>query len=260
MGIFADWCANNRVTLGKTKSLWTLAEKKGGREIIRSRLATAIRSHYSRLDRIADDIARLGYEGAAEILRSRLPRTSRARSGDLAEILATEFVEEATGFRVPVRRLRYKDCREMALRGDDFIGVANDNDDGLRLLKGESKSRKALGNATISKAREALCRSGGRCTPESLLFVADHLLDSEDKHDIELGRAIRDEVGREALRPDQIDHMLFALSGNAVSASLEADLDNAGTERNQYAVSLCIEDHQEFIAAMFTEVQNLGDE
>ena len=81
-----------------------------------------MRSHYDRLERIADDVQRLGYKVAAGILRAQLPQTDKGRSGDLGEILATELVEEEIGLRVPVRRLHYKDGRNMAMRGDDFIG------------------------------------------------------------------------------------------------------------------------------------------
>jgi Cap4 SAVED domain len=83
-------------------------------------LYTTVRSHYDSVDRIANDVEKLGYKAAAQILRERLPRTKKARSGDLGEILACELVEEERHFTVPVRRLRYKDGREMALRGDDF--------------------------------------------------------------------------------------------------------------------------------------------
>jgi hypothetical protein len=62
-------------------------------------------------------------------------------SGELGEILATELVEEMMDYEVPVRRLRYKDGREMALRGDDFIGIRVNAAGNLHLLKGESKSR-----------------------------------------------------------------------------------------------------------------------
>jgi hypothetical protein len=256
--IFEDWCASSKEEDSR-KHFWTFAEKEGGRDVIRGPLAQTIRSHYDRLDRIADDVARLGYDGAAEILRSMLPRTAKARSGELGEILATELVEEEVGFRVPVRRLRYKDGREMALRGDDFIGVAYDPDDKLWLLKGEAKSNRILGKTTITKAREALCRNSGRCTPESLLFVANRLLESDDEDDIELGRTIRDEVGRSALRPKRIDHMLFTMSGNAPPAALKADLDAASIDRNHYVMNLRIEDHKDFIAAMFAEAQRLGN-
>lgn len=258
MSLFADWCdaAKER---DNRKHYWALVEKAEGREAIRSALAGTIRSHYTEHARIADDVARLGYDGAAEILRTLLPRTGRARSGDLGEILATELVEEETGFRVPVRRLRYKDRREMALRGDDFIGAAYDPDEQLRLLKGEAKSNRVLGRTTIAEAREALSGDDGRCTPESLLFVANHLLGSRDADDQALGRTLRDEVGCRALRPHRIDHMLFTLSGNAPPAALKDDLTAASDDRTHYTVNLRIEDHQAFIALMFEEAQTLGD-
>lgn len=258
MSLFADWCDAAKQQ-DKRKHFWALTEKAGGRESIRGGLAATMRSHYDRHERIADDVARLGYAGASEIFRTLLPRTKKARSGELGEILATELVEEETGFRVPVRRLRYKDGREMALRGDDFIGAAYDKEDKLWLLKGEAKSNKTLGKTTITEAREALSRYGGRCTPESLLFVANHLLESTDPDDQELGRTMRDEVGCRALRPHRIDHMLFTLSGNAPPPALKADLDAASVDRTHYTVNLRVEDHQEFIAVMFEEAQKLGD-
>jgi hypothetical protein len=233
VGLFDDWCGKEE-NEDKRKHFWTLAEKAGGRDAIRERLAETMRSHYERLDRIADDVARLGYEGAAELLRTVLPRTAKARSGELGEILATELVEEETGFRVPVRRLRYKDGREMALRGDDFIGAAYDPDDKLWLLKGEAKSNKTLGKTTITTARKALCRHDGRCTPESLLFVANRLLESDDEDDIALGRTIRDGIGDKTIRASRVDHMLFTMSGNQPPSALKADLDEAGADRTHY--------------------------
>lgn len=259
MAIFDAWC-DFEEKKNKRKRLWTLIEKDGGREAVQAELADTMRSHYDRLDRIAADVNRLGYEAAAKILRAVLPEGAKARSGDLGEILATEVVKEKTGFTVPIRRLRYKDGREMALRGDDFIGVAFDPDDRLWLLKGESKSRKRLGKTTITEAREALNRNHGRCTPDSLLFVANRLLESEDEDDQEFGRSIRDEVGLEALRPNRIDHMFFTFSGNGVPNALVEDLEAASTNRNQYVVNLHVEDHGEFIEAMYEEVQELGND
>ncbi len=258
MGLFGDWCGKNQ-SKNNRKYFWILAEKGGGRDAIRGRLAETMRSHYERLDRIADDVARLGYEGAAELLRTVLPSNAKARSGELGEILATELVEEETGFRVPVRRLRYKDGREMALRGDDFIGAAYDSDDDLWLLKGEAKSSKTLGKTTIENARKALCRHDGRCTPDSLLFVANRLLESDDEDDVELGRTIRDGIGKKTIRASRVDHMLFTLSGNAPPPALKTDLDEASNDRTHYVVNLRIEDHQEFIAEMFEEAQKLGN-
>ena len=141
--LYKDWCAGTQQK-NKKKTSRAYAEKTGGRAKVLTQLGETVRTHYDQSDRIADDVARLGYEGAAEILRAQLPQSRRARSGDLGEILASELVEEEMGFRVPVRRMRFKDGREVAMRGDDFIGVAYDKEGKLWLLKGESKSRETL--------------------------------------------------------------------------------------------------------------------
>lgn len=258
MALFDDWCKRSRQEDGRRR-LWKFTEKVNGRITVKDRLCETVRSHYDSLDRIADDVKELGYTIAARILRERLPRTKKARSGDLGEILASELVEEKLDFNVPVRRMRYKDGREVPLRGDDFIGVRYDEEDGLRLLKGESKSRKALSATTIAAARKALNRNDGRCSPSSLLFIADRLLDGEGD-DPELGRAIRKEVGTKALRPKQIDHVLFTLSGNASPSALKDDLEDADGARQQTAINVHVEDHQEFIAEIYEGAGNVGDD
>jgi hypothetical protein len=152
MPLFDDWCDNDEERK-KKKRFFKFTEKDEGRETIMADLAETVRSHYDSLGRIADDVAELGYANASAILRERLPRGKIARSGDLGEILASELTEEKLGFQVPVRRMRFKDGREVALRGDDFIGIAYDQErERLRLLKGESKSRLLLGKGTITSS------------------------------------------------------------------------------------------------------------
>lgn len=116
-----------------------------------------------------------------------------------------------------------------------------------------------LGKTTVTTARKVLDRDAGRCTPDSLLFIANRLLESSDAADNALGRDLRDEVGVKVLSSDRIDHMLFTVSGNGPHASLKADLDAAGVDRDHYVVNLHIDDHQAFIAKVFTEVGDLGN-
>lgn len=258
--LFERWCDSTKHRI-KRKHYWTYVEKDGGRDAIRNDLAEIIRSHYDRSERIAEDVKQLGYKIAGAILSSVLPQTTRSRSGDIGEILATELVEEEIGLRVPVRRLRYKDGRNMAMRGDDFIGAGYDETgEKLWLLKGEAKSYRVLGRAAVTLARGVLNRDSGRCTPGSLLFVANRLLESADPDDIELGRSLRAEVGLKSLRADRIDHMLFTVSGNGPHAALKADFEAAGVNRDHYVVNVHIEDHQGFIAAMYLEAENLGED
>jgi HamA len=259
LGLFEDWCDFSQQG-DEPKEFWALTEKAGARDAIRDRLVETVRSHYDDLSKIADDIETLGYPGAAEILRERLPRTKRARSGELGEILATELVEEEVGYTVPVRRLRYKDGREMALRGDDFIGIKEDDENQLRLVKGEAKSRKTLGKATIGQAREALSRDQGRPTATSLLFVADRLLESADAAANALGRKLRNEVARRALPPARIDHVLFTFCANDPSASLIEDLNAADGHRAHFSICFRIEDHQDFIAVVYEGALALGND
>ncbi|EPJ5553692.1 TPA: HamA C-terminal domain-containing protein [Pseudomonas aeruginosa] len=260
LGLYERWCKSTKEK-DKRKHYWTYVEKDGGRDEICGDLVETMRSHYDRLERIADDVKRLGYVTASEILRAEMPQNSKGRSGDLGEILATELVEEEVGLRVPVRRLRYKDGRNMAMRGDDFIGAGyGGKDEKLWLLKGEAKSNKVLSKTTVASARKVLNRDHGRCTPDSLLFVANRLLESNDPDDNELGRSLRDEVGLKSLHDDRIDHMLFTVSGNGPHASLKEDLVAAGTNRDQYVVNIHIEDHQDFIATMYKEAEDLGDD
>ena len=228
MGLYERRCDRSRKE-DKRKRYWTYIEKDGGRDEIRHDLAEAIRSHYDRLERIADDVDRLGYKAAAKILSEAMPQTPRGRSGDLGEILATELVEEETGLCVLGHPLRYKDGPNTAMRGDDFIGAGYDGKgEKLWLFKGEAKSNKGLGKATVTSTRKVLNRDSGRCTPGSLLFVANCLLESNDPDDNALGRSLRDDVGLQSLRADRIDHMLFTVSGNGPHASLKQDLDATG--------------------------------
>jgi hypothetical protein len=259
MKLYEEWCDCDRIEQGR-KTYLKYVEKNGGRDAVRKKLTEVVRNHYDTSERIAADVVELGYDGAAAILRELLPAGSRARSGDLGEILASELTQEVLDFEVPVRRMRYKDGREVPMRGDDFIGVNVSSEGGeLWLLKGEAKSRRNLQKGTISEAREALNRCDGRCTPSSLLFVANRLLEGSDE-DAELGRLIRNEVGRKALRKDRIDHALFTMSGNTPPQALEDDLAAADAGRHHTVINLRIEDHPHFIADIYEGAGKIGDD
>jgi len=257
MPFFRKWCQDEQ-EVNTNKALWKLSELPGAREKVSKALVKTARSHYDDLGRIADDMKRNGFKQAGKVLEARLPKTKKARSGDLGEILATEFVQEYLDYLVPVRRLRYKDGREMALRGDDFIGISKNPKNDLRLIKGESKSRVTLTSTTLQEARNALNKNHGRCTPASLYFVADRLMDGGGEEDV-IGKILRAEVGAKSLPPDKITHVLFTLSGNMPLANLEADLRTCGRKRPQILVNLHIPDHQEFIKQTFKKIIDLGN-
>lgn len=256
--MIASWLNIDITPHDERKRLYTLAERTGGRTTVKDSLIGVVRSHYDNPRTIADDIKCLGFAQAATILREKLPRTPRARSGELGEILAAEFLEHQTDFRIPVRRLRYKDGRDMSLRGDDFLGI-RDSDGELNYLKGEAKSGENLRLSTITRAREQLCTNNGRPTTISLLFVTDRLLEG-DELDRRLGRRIRNAIGRGTIQSQQITHGLFILTKNDRQAELLDDLVNAHEDYDHVSVNLKIHDHQDFISWIYERAENLGND
>jgi hypothetical protein len=85
-------------------------------------IALCVPGHYLDPNSISHTLERLGKAAAAQKLRLKFPQTVKTRSGDLGEILATEYIEKHTQFSVPIKKLRWHDHREMAMRGDDVIG------------------------------------------------------------------------------------------------------------------------------------------
>ena len=135
----------------------------------------------------------------------------------------------------------------MALRGDDFIGII-ENDITLRLLKGESKSRAALSLSVLDEAGETLDLNHGRPHRHSVLFVASRLRE-QDRH--ELAKKLEEAV-LSGFRSVSIAHMLFVLSGTHPARLLTRHLTSIDRKtRIRYAVGVQIADHREFIDGLF---------
>lgn len=233
--------------MGRHK-LWLLAERDGSRSSILNELRQLVRGHYVDPQTAAKRIASLGAPKTAKLLREHIPTDKKARSGDLGELLATEVAEQWLKYTVPIRRLRWKDGREMALRGDDIIGVARDRTSKLLMLKGESKSRVTLSTAVLEEAGNALDSERGRPTRHSVLFVAERLREqgndalAEDLEDSVLG----------SFRGVPVAHLLFVLTGGPPENLLTAHLKSVARKRRvRHAVGIRIADHGKFIDLLF---------
>ena len=260
--LYDNWCEDDQ-TQRRRKTLWRLSELEDGREHALEELPGRVLSHYVSDEEVAVILETLGYPAAAECIRTLLPEGARGRSGDLGEILAAEFVEERLGYIVPVRKLRDKDHRNMPMRGEDVIGVAHDDDDRLRLLKGEAKSAQVLSRQTVETARGKLEEDYGRPSAHFLMFVARKLIQSEDPERKELGREILREAKDGAVPRRRLAHLLFTLTGNQVDQVIRDDLNGADGSRPQLSVNLRIPDHGEFVEAVYEgayeEVGSVGD-
>lgn len=245
--ILTQWLITTSSMIGAHR-LHLMTERNGARAVVMDDLRALARTHYVTREAISRRIAQLGAPKAAAILRDHLPTTKSARSGDLGEILATEIAEQTLGYRIPVRRLRWKDGRNMALRGDDIVGIRHDRRGRLSFLKGESKSRVALSGDAVRDAARALGRDRGRPGRHAVLYVADRLRDAgDDALATELEEAVLASFAR-----TRVEQFLFVLTGSDPDRLLTRHLTRRGTRlRRRHAVGLRVCDHGDFIRSLF---------
>ena len=230
--------------------MWCFTEKQLGRVNIQNQLAERMRSHYVNTKRIAKHIKKLKFKRVARTLEKKLPKNERVRKGDLGEILAMVLVEEKLNMKVPIRRLRFKDGRDVPVRGDDIVGVRIDGqDEQLTLLKGEAKSGVSIGRGVVKAAREQLNSNGGKCSDHTLYTILDFLELRGSPEDDVLSEKIDASISEEV--QVRTDHLLFTLSGNEPYKSLKRDFNSVDDERKHYIVNVKVSDHENFIQEMF---------
>lgn len=254
MTAVSGWCdrKDQKVNGHDLTVLTGLAAKLG---IARDELAAAVPTHYAAEERIARILSRLGKKSAAEYVRQKLPKSKSIRSGDLGEIIGSEYIEESTDYEVAVNRLRWKDHREMAMRGDDVIAIQLAAGSKPHFLKGEIKSRAALSGTVIVEARRALRKSNGRPSAHALSFIADRL---HGEGENALGDAVDDAQLKDGIALSQVAHLLFTFSGNDPLQLLERHLQKYNGKVRQLAVGLHIANHQKFIRGVYEKVSAGG--
>ncbi len=172
---FALWCSSTKGTENEHKIL-VLSGIAAQRQVGIDNCAASVPSHYGNPSFAAELLKRLGKKKAAGHLEAQLPKSKRLRSGDLGEILATHYVAEHSAYTHFIKRLRFKDHREMAMRGDDLVAVrSSGKGKPLEFLKAEVKSRVAISSAVLAKARKALRNDNNRPSPHTLAFISERL-------------------------------------------------------------------------------------
>ena len=245
--LFATWC-DEQDSVINGHHLHLVTEKPNVRSTLLSRLRTATAAHYDDPRRFAARTRRLGYRKAAKLLRQLQPTRAGARSGDVGEILATELVPALLpDFRIPIKRLRWKDGRNMAMRGEDLIGIA-EHASPPRFLKGECKSGQNIGAGVVAEARRALKAYVGRPSQHAMAFVMNRLFELNDDA---TAKIFEEYLLNRQLKRTQLIHFTFALSGNNSAAALNDDLDAYTGRIEQHAVAMRIKDHKKFIASLF---------
>lgn len=223
-------------------SLYT--ERPGSRLLGLSALKTLLADHF-----VGDAVIVKagGYLKAAQIIANSLPGNKRTRSGDLGELLATEYLNSETPFVVPIKKLKWKSDRETAMHGNDVIGI-DTKAKPICVLKGECKSRAEFRKNAVEEAAKTLDLHDGRPNPSTLAFITKRLY--EEKRDAE-AKVFQNLQCEGSISAKNMRHMIFALAGNNPSELLAngAKPKHAGIKRESAAV--VVSGHGDFVAAVY---------
>lgn len=201
---------------------------------------------------ISGTLARLGKTAAAQKLLTKIPEVRKIRSGDIGEVLASNYIEESTDFTVPIRKLRWRDHRNMAMRGDDVIGIFVDQQQqAIKFLKAEAKSNKALSRKVLQEARAELDLDDGFPAPHALEFVSERLRETGNQ-------ALSDLIEKvqlvDGIRANQVEHLLFTFTASNPATLQKESFDNYDGNIKQTSVGFRVTDHQELIAGVYQGV------
>jgi hypothetical protein len=246
--LFAPWF--NETAPAGAGNVVVLTERDRGREFVRGLLVRIVADHLVDLE-VVERMG--GFDRAAHVLRNRLPTGKKARSGDFGEVLATEYVDRCTAYSVPVRRLRYKDDRQSAMRGDDVVGVIQ-GPGRVRVLKVEAKSRARLSNSVVELARSGLAKHRGRPNPSTLAFI-EYVLRKEDQDDV---AELFSRLQTTAVRDNQLEHLVFTVSGNDPSAYLGQNTAPVRRGVSYRLVGCRVQRHGDLVASVFDACAQLG--
>jgi len=244
---FDKWCTVVTTPVGGWE-LKVLTADAGQIDFAVKAISAAIPDQYTSEGRLADIMKKLGKVKTAQFIETSLPTSNSVRSGDLGEVLGVTYLAEFTEFKLHVKRLRWKDHRNMAMRGEDILAFAVSDEGNLLVLKGEAKSRKTLNATTIKDARKALAANNGRPSAHAMAFMATRYFEIGDKAMTDLlDQAQLDEQ----LTQEQVTHMMFILSGNNPTNQLTNDLSGCTGAMRQISVGVVVTTHQEFIKSVF---------
>ena len=188
-----------------------------------------------------------GYDKAADVIRFSLPDKKRVRSGDLGEILAVEFLDSETRYKVPISKLRYKSDRNTPMHGDDVIAISKDHST-PRILKCECKSRSRFYASHLKDAIEQLDNHGGLPNPATLSFITKRLYEQRED---ELASIFRDLQSTQKLMLHDVEHLLFVFSGNNPAAVLSTRPEPAAKVFRWWCACVIVSEHSNFISSVF---------
>jgi hypothetical protein len=208
--LFSKWLESGS---SSASAIDYFVEKKGSQQVGLLLLKPLVADHFVG----ESTIMKLGgYKKSAEVLQNSLPTNKRTQSGDMGELLATEYVNSQTEFTVPIKKLRWKSDRQMPMHGNDVLGL-NYASKPRRVLKCECKSRGQFGDSAVTEASEGLNNYDGRPNPSTVAFITKRLFEENKDDEAKIWSELQT---KESLAAKNVTQMVFALGGNDPTPAL----------------------------------------
>jgi hypothetical protein len=238
--LFKTWVTGSEAKKGL--SITILYEKDGTRPLAIAALSAALETNL-----LPEKVLALPGNEKLMLLANAAAKSLRARSGELGEVLATEYIAGEKAYPVFVRRLRYKDGQDLAMRGDDFLAFRKGKAGAVEVLKVESKARRALTRTVAKAALMGLNKYEGRPTPQSVAFVVMRLFEEDRDADAQLVKTALEQ----RLDIKQVEHFAFTASSNDPKTVLLAAHDDVPSTARREVVGLRLEEYHDFLAAVY---------
>jgi len=249
---FAIWCDTTDVTANPAQgSLHIVTTDMARVGIGIDAVAGALPSHYIPAEELAQAFSDLNQSQYASYIAKEMPSRLTLKSGDLGEVMGMAYLEERTDWSISVRKLRYSPTRRMPMHGDDLLAFKIDRNDNFHVLKGEAKSRATLATHVIQDARSKLDEFDGCPDPATINFCRRMLIG--EGRVVESERIFK-EQWKIGITPNKVTHMIFTFTGNAPEGFLNADLGGPLNVAARTHVGLRIENHQDFLKAVYDKV------
>lgn len=99
---FNDWCSAEDSNVG-SHTLRVLSGDPANLNLAIAAIAVVVPTHYAAEEQLSRVLARFGKPAAAAFVQGKLRTSKSIRSGELGEILATEYIAGKTAFHVPIK-------------------------------------------------------------------------------------------------------------------------------------------------------------
>ncbi|EIY0854356.1 Hachiman antiphage defense system protein HamA [Acinetobacter baumannii] len=189
----------------------------------------------------------LGQAAAYEKLKLKFPSSRKIRSGDVGEVISSIYIEEHLNYFLPIRKLQWRDHKDMAMRGDDVIALKFEEDN-IQFIKCESKSAKSLSTATLEEARKELDSFEGRPSPHSIDFIIER---SYEIGNDDIAQQLETFIYKKSIKNSDVKHLLFVLTKSNPNLLQKAAFDNYKGNYPQISIGFKVDKHAELINEIF---------